>query len=464
MSAKRDERAERHPWRENVELSVMALVLALAFKAFVFEISRIPSGSMQPTLMGDGGVYDRLAVDKLSYRFRDPLRWEVVVFRHPLERSMDMVKRLVGMPGEELEIRGGDVWVRPDGGDAWRIPERSRAVQQETWKRVPSGPASWTSKQGAWSASASELVARQPGRALFRDGEPIRDEYLDGYPEAVRDALGTRSRGGKNLVGDLRLSCEVRVEASCAELALVLTEGRRVYRFTLPGPAGAESTGTGAIELVTPEPANGGAPHRVEAAGGAPRLRAGRWTRVAAQNLDDRLSLEIDGEIVAELDITPAANSSATLALEVAGGGATFGELTVSRDIFYVSEDVHTSSVAIPAGYYLMLGDNTQDSADSRDWRSTSFEWPGPDGYSESVEGNDRPGESPRRVNGPGRRALVFFKDTFGEPHFLDTDVAAQSQPVPAPLVPRHLIRGRGFAVFWPLNPAKGIYRLSWIH
>ena len=85
----------------------MAIAVALLFKTFVLEVSKIPSGSMQPTLMGSpaAGVNDRVLVDKLSFAFRDPRRFEIVVFKHPLERSRVMVKRLVGMPEEAKEHR-----------------------------------------------------------------------------------------------------------------------------------------------------------------------------------------------------------------------------------------------------------------------------------------------------------------------------------------------------------------------
>ena len=73
----------RAPWRENAVGGVMALILALLFKAFIFEISRIPSGSMQPTLMGSPTteVDDRIVGDKLSFHYRDPERVESVVFK-----------------------------------------------------------------------------------------------------------------------------------------------------------------------------------------------------------------------------------------------------------------------------------------------------------------------------------------------------------------------------------------------
>ena len=65
----------------------MAIAMALFLKHFVIEAYKIPSGSMQPTLIGDedADIKDRILVDKLSYAFRDPRRWEVAVFRYPLD-------------------------------------------------------------------------------------------------------------------------------------------------------------------------------------------------------------------------------------------------------------------------------------------------------------------------------------------------------------------------------------------
>jgi hypothetical protein len=223
--------------------------------------------------------------------------------------------------------------------------------------------------------------------------------------------------------------------------------------FTVPGPAAAAGV-EASIRW-----------RYARAASAGPRLRADRAVALALQNLDDRLGLELDGEVVAELDVEPWTGAGATLALELDGGGARFEELRVWRDIYYVSQGVHTSETEIPPGYYLMLGDNTQDSADGRDWRMVSYEWAGDDGFSVNVEGNYRPNESPKDVPASGERGrLVFFKDVWGEPHFLDANRARPAAPVPAPLVPRHLIRGRGFAVFWPIRPWDGISRLAWIH
>ena len=99
--AKTANKKSQQRWRENIEALTVAIVVALLFKYFILEISKIPSGSMQPTLMGhpQSGVFDRVLVDKLSFRFRDPERFEIVVFKHPLERSR-VIGHLLVQPGQ----------------------------------------------------------------------------------------------------------------------------------------------------------------------------------------------------------------------------------------------------------------------------------------------------------------------------------------------------------------------------
>ena len=157
----------------------MAIVVALLFKYFVLEISKIPSGSMQPTLMGnpETGVFDRTVVDKLSFRFRDPERFEIVVFKHPLERSRIMVKRLVGMPGEELKIERGDLWTRPGPDDPWRILRRPAAVQREMWRSLVN-PAGLNRYVEGWPLGSTAVVDTTAPPA-------------NAYPWATRSALSS---------------------------------------------------------------------------------------------------------------------------------------------------------------------------------------------------------------------------------------------------------------------------------
>lgn len=101
--------------------SLVVLVLlvgafsVLVVRPFVAEPFYIPSASMEPTLHGcDGCVPDRVLVDKLSYRFRDPQRGEVVVFDRPANLSVAedrLIKRVIGLPGETVSGHDGAVWI-----------------------------------------------------------------------------------------------------------------------------------------------------------------------------------------------------------------------------------------------------------------------------------------------------------------------------------------------------------------
>lgn len=103
--------AQKSKLREYLETLVVALLLAFAFRATVAEARYIPSESMLPTLH----VQDRLIVEKLSYRFHLPSRGDIVVFDPPAS-VMDLqgnafIKRVVGLPGDRLDIRGGKLHV-----------------------------------------------------------------------------------------------------------------------------------------------------------------------------------------------------------------------------------------------------------------------------------------------------------------------------------------------------------------
>ena len=167
------------------EWLITAFILAFVFRAFVMEAFRIPTGSMASTLMGahfrvrcpqcgyeyqhgfsprDYGMGedsvpagsqqmpptrcpscnhfppggppvsvangDRILVLKCIYQFFDPRRWDVIVFKNPLEPQINYIKRLVALPGETVEIIDGDVYI--DG----QIVRKPPKVQRELWMPV----------------------------------------------------------------------------------------------------------------------------------------------------------------------------------------------------------------------------------------------------------------------------------------------------------------------------------------
>jgi len=162
--------------RETAEAFVVAFVLALLFRAFIAEAFVIPTGSMAPALMGAhkdvfcdqcgqqfpigaslenrgpvtedvvvGGICpncrhvqsldlkgkpddvtfsgDRILVSKFAYTISDPERWDVIVFKVPVNPKQNYIKRLVGLPNETLTILHGDVYARPTENVAGTPPE-----------------------------------------------------------------------------------------------------------------------------------------------------------------------------------------------------------------------------------------------------------------------------------------------------------------------------------------------------
>ncbi|BAT52161.1 signal peptidase I [Nostoc sp. NIES-3756] len=97
---------------------VLSIVLALGIRTFVAEARWIPSGSMEPTLHGTPNQWeaDKIIVDKLKYRFAQPQRGDIVVFSPTEELQKEQyqdafIKRIVGLPGETVELRNGKVYI-----------------------------------------------------------------------------------------------------------------------------------------------------------------------------------------------------------------------------------------------------------------------------------------------------------------------------------------------------------------
>jgi len=90
-------------WKDWGEPFVIAAILAILIRTFLLGPYKIPTGSMKPTFL-DG---DRLFVDKISYRFHEPERGDIIVFKYPLDMKKDYVKRLVGLPEDEIQILNG---------------------------------------------------------------------------------------------------------------------------------------------------------------------------------------------------------------------------------------------------------------------------------------------------------------------------------------------------------------------
>ncbi len=512
-SKKGDER-EPAPVRENLESLAVAVALALVLKFFVIEAYKIPTSSMQPTLMGDArkGIFDRILVDKLAFLLREPRRWDVAVFKYPLNQSQNYIKRIWGLPGEWILVQGGDVWKGEDGDflpetRPRKILRKPPALQDHLWLYVyhsedlPGSLAQVLREDpGRLSLSprgkdALELSSRgQGGRALyFRD---IQDRDEHGYPKDAARAVEEQIAGagdalaaGFNYVGDLKVSADVRVEEGCRAVTFEIQERNPgetlVYQAQIPvGPSGKARLSVNGRIVKEKAPAR--------------PLEPGKSRWIAFSNCDDRLLLWLDGKILLSYPYPsrgePLVGSRAGIGL-LGKGRARISRFHLDRDIYYTDPSALASR---PQGAwfhlgpkgYLMLGDNSRHSADSREWMALYLKDPATGrlirgnyrlgGFSEE-SGQDPLNPDWNPVLVPTARAMVFTDDQ-GEEYvlrpripgsgmeWLDRAVrwveqGGQGGKIERVCqVPREFIVGKAFAVFWPIDPFHGVFRLHFVN
>ncbi len=115
----------KRPWyRDWPESILIAFIIAMIARTFIVQAFKIPTGSMEPTLHGDPSNGDRVLVNKFVYALHPPKRGDIVVFRTVnitgLDYHKDYIKRLVGLPGDIVEIRYGHIYVN---GERLEEPE-----------------------------------------------------------------------------------------------------------------------------------------------------------------------------------------------------------------------------------------------------------------------------------------------------------------------------------------------------
>ena len=105
--------------KEYLEPIVIAVLIALFIRAFIVQAFKIPSGSMEPTLL----VGDHIFVNKFIYgvkipfkekkffQFKKPKRGDIIVFIYPKDRSKDFIKRVIGTEGEKVEIHRNKIYI-----------------------------------------------------------------------------------------------------------------------------------------------------------------------------------------------------------------------------------------------------------------------------------------------------------------------------------------------------------------
>ncbi len=505
-SQKGDESRGRNPVvRENIEAFAIAIIMALILKFFCVEAFKIPTGSMQPTLIGADRntlidrngreIFDRILVNKFIYDLRPPARWDIIVFQYPLEQSKNYIKRLIGLPGETIEIRDGDVYV---DGEIARKPEK---VQEALWRRVdaphprqPNEPPLFAQTQSWKSRTDDEIRTTSDGglRLEAKDGTTtmlfdrrILNDYLHGYDSSY--GIETRVLEDAYAVGDLRLVLTAQIEDRTGGLTLTLIDREDTFRVFL---AGSDSETPSFIDLESSRVDEGAVPLSVETTGtgyeAKPesgrvvlkglRLPTGQPRRISLAHVDDALELHFEDSLVCRvlLELPPpseprrvqrqrasdpsqygrerevALYGQSGIEIGVTNNRAVLHDGELYRDVYYtrVSSRLHESMghFEVPEEHYFTLGDNTQNSKDGRQWETYTYRLSG----GRQIRGDfvdSGPDENPRAIG-----LQTQFKDVFGETHvFVHTDIVEGPIHEVAPFIPARFVLGQAFFVFWPL-------------
>jgi signal peptidase I len=364
------------------DLRVLVVILAaiLFIRVQVITAYHIPTKSMEPTLHGDPRTGDRILVDKLS---GTPRRFDITVFDGWGEDRKNYVKRCVGLPGEKIALREGDVYVDDQlvrkEGDAYEgllfevfdeARERRRAAGPATAPSVVE-PALRKRMQDLWRFEGDGECGLQEDEAApfagFRVSARAADAADDVAPrltwhESVEDSYVDpetgETRPGIYSVADMRLTVDVKpVPDTNAHVVLVVTRGQEHrYAADVRGPGKGVALFADDVELVR-------APD-VTLPDGVP-------TRVSFSHVDHVLRLTVNGKLVLRHDL-PApefpkkVGPSGEPIVEVKRGAAWIDPVRLERDVYYVSDGPEENFVRLGKDQFFMMGDNSSNSSDSR--------------------------------------------------------------------------------------------------
>jgi len=452
--------------KETLESIIIAFILAFVFRAFVVEAFVIPTGSMAPTLLGkhvslrcemcgyafksgpragdiganrrtgepepltyqgmrrgESGEWfgnaleidcpmcrheivepvqriqpgDRILVLKYIYAFTEPRRWDVVVFRNPEQPAQNYIKRLIGLPNEHLRIVRGNIYTSTDQGKSWQVQAKPPRVQREVWqpvyhsKYVPldAEQRGWRSP---WRPATGDWRVNDFGRTFDFDGDGTGTLAFDFShdPISARDYyayndLSSERRGTTTYIEDLRVAATVEADRAGADFAVQID----TELFAVRGRIDDEGEPTLAIR-----PAGERDWQPVGDRLAAAPLRAGRPIRLELWQVDHEITLLADGEPLARHRI-PLVDDDAddatvgltmerllrmqrpdvppSVRIEVAGAPARLSSVNLDRDLYYTEARVNAlatggDTAVLGPDQFFCLGDNSPQSKDSRLW------------------------------------------------------------------------------------------------
>lgn len=422
-------RVRKHgkPFRRLVEIAVFFLGTLLLFRAIGAEPYGVPTGSMAPALFGNHRAItcprcgypvhvgfhdgkreartaerptgfcpncgcadlhleqvsvsrgDHLLVNKTAFDWRRPRRWEMAVFRCPAEAGKVFVKRVIGLPGENVELHGGDVYI--DGQLARKSLADLRALRilvfdnnyqpsPDGWQSRWEGPAELKGPQLELDATRGPTGYRW---LVYRNWQldenkerPLLDEYSYNGGDTARSA---------EPVHDFMMECDLEVVYAHLHgfLALAVTDGSQDVIAELP--VGAVKTGT-RLGPCRPDDSDLFCLDAAKTYRTAPQLSLTERKRYHLELafVDRRVTLAIDGHLpFPAVDLpAPEDRHEVTRPVKIGAKGVEVRvhNFRLYRDVHYTDAGRHGTYTPVPLGpgEYFVLGDNSPNSDDSRFW------------------------------------------------------------------------------------------------
>ena len=315
---------------------------------------------------------DRVLVNRAAFEFRRPRRWETVIFHRGLDDQDLVVKRIVGLPGEDIEIIDGDIYVngaiqrknlREQRALRILVHDDDRAGPTPRWG--PADPGSnWTRQNKRWVHA--ENAGDEIGWLVYNH-LPITDYNFYNCGRFQRSEM-------IHPIADAAMSFRVVDIHGCGLLSLRATDGRDEFLAQIDPGAEKYVVRKNWKDSRT----------RVEVSGDLSGPLRDRTIEVSL--FDRQFLLAIGGRTVAELEASTSGRppghhvlmvGDQPLAIGAQGIGIVVDRLRVYRDVYYTEPPSAASRAGakwhVPKDEYFVLGDNSPLSIDSRTWTGDCF-------------------------------------------------------------------------------------------